>query len=151
MFLQEQYYSCEFSIAFPSNWAIKRNQMGAALIGIAPLAHPADTFAPNVNVNVVDNSSGLDLDQFYSRQFDANAALRILRDFSMIQQGDATIGSRPVKQVVYVHRTPTHSLKVLAYLVLAGATGYVITCSATVDRFEEYLPTFEAICACFRP
>ena len=144
-------YSSEFSISFPADWSTKQNQMGVALAGIAPGDGPSGSFAENVNVNLVDNAAGLDLDAFYLTQFNADTAKQVLSEFALIAEDELNLGSRPAKRIVFTHKAGVHSLKVLTYILLAGAKGYVLTCSAAAAKFEDCLPTFEAICASFCP
>jgi hypothetical protein len=42
-------------------------------------------------------------------------------------------------------------LHVLTYTVAADSKAYVLTCSATADHFDAYLPTFDWICSSFVP
>ncbi len=144
-------HSAGFALSIPPEWTTQENQLGLALIAVAPLDDPADTFAENVNVNMLDNPTGLSLEDFHTQQFDATALRSVLNDFEPGEVSTATIGSLPAKRATYRHRMGETHIRALTYTIVTDSRAYVLTCSATTDRFDAYLPTFDWICSSFLP
>jgi hypothetical protein len=137
--------------SLPAGWTQKQNELGMTLIAVAPLDDASDKFTENVNVLVADIPADTSLDEFHAQAFDPSQMGTMLTDFKPGDTSSTMLGDLAAKRLTYTHRMGVARLKVLAYTLVRGNKGYVITCSATHDRFDAYVPTFEWIASTFRP
>jgi hypothetical protein len=140
----EHEYSARFALTFPDGWERRENYRDMPLVGLASLDDP-QAFPANVNVRLVGNPDGSPLEEFYTEHFDAEVARAVHQDFKLIDVSDRQVGAHPAKRVVYTHRIPPDDLKSVAWLVLAGRRGYIITGNATVEQFDRYERVFDRI------
>ena len=144
----EHEYSAGFRLTFPDGWQRRENYRDMPLVAVAP-AEDEQAFPVNLNVRLVGNPEGLDLDDFYERHFDEELARSVQRDFMLIDVSDRRLGSYAARRVVYTHRVAPDDLKSLAWVILAGRRGYIITGNAGIDQFAEYEKVFDGIVATF--
>jgi hypothetical protein len=140
----EHRYSAEFALTFPDGWKLRENYRDMPLVAVAP-AGDADAFPVNLNVRLVGNPDGASLDEFYRNHFDEDIARAVHENFERIDVSDRQVGSHPAKRVVYTHRIAPDDLKSVAWLVLAGQRGYIITGNAALAQFNEYEPIFDQV------
>jgi hypothetical protein len=144
----EHEYSARFSLTFPAGWERRENYRDMPLVAVASTDDPAE-FPANVNVRLVGNPGGVDLDDFYAQHFDEDVARSVHEGFELIDASDRRLGAHAAKRVVYTHRIPPDDLKSIAWLVLAGRRGYIITGNAAVEQFERYERVFDRIAGSF--
>ena len=144
----EHQYSAEFALTFPDGWERRENYRDMPLVGVASTDDPAE-FPANVNVRLVGNPHGVDLDEFYAEHFDEDVARSVHEDFELLDVSDRQLGAHAAKRVVYTHRIPPDDLKSVAWLVIAGRRGYIITGNAAAQQFDRYERVFDRIAASF--
>jgi len=145
-----RYYNKEkgFSIRFPDQWEKKEGLMGTAVAALSPQQDPADDFRENVNVVVEDMPKALGLEEYFQANL-ANMG-RLMTDYREVERGELTVYKNDARWLVYSHSMGLVETKVLAYILVRGSRGYVITCSAAPDQFPEYRAQFEEIGRSFR-
>lgn len=129
-----------FTIMYPGNW--ERRMVGTTMVALSPQESPADTFRENVNVVFETLPAPMTPQQYalLSRQ----TMQRQLNNFVMIEQGGAGVAGQPAHYMVYQHFMG-QNLTVLAYFLVRGNRGYVITCSASPQTFARFRPFFVQI------
>jgi hypothetical protein len=136
-----------YAITFPGRWQTREQVMGTSVISLSPLESKKDTFAENVNVVVEDLGAGATLDAY------TGASVKILEQYlnspKLVENKRVTLGGLPAQRLVYEHVQGQFKLRGLAYLVVAGAKGYVLTCTAETSQFAKYQAQFEKICRTF--
>jgi hypothetical protein len=140
----------EFTMILPDGWAVRRNKHDSPWEMIAPMTdNDNDNFSEFITVGVVD-STGLSLEKLSEREFNEELFERVMPGFELISKDDARIGLFAAKRIVYRHKTDRGPFQALTYQVVAGNRGYLITCDAELDRYNDYLPIFERVCHSFR-
>ena len=146
----EHEYSAHFALTFPDGWERRENYRDMPLVAVASTQDPAE-FPANLNVRLVGNPGGVDLEDFYAEHFDEEVARAVHEGFELIDVSDRQLGAHAAKRVVYAHRIPPDDLKSVAWLVIAGRQGYIITGNAAAQQFERYERVFDRIAASFEP
>jgi DcrB len=144
----EHEYSAQFTLELPEGWERHENYRDMPLVAVAP-RDDESAFPVNLNVRLVGNPDGLDLDAFYARHFDDDIARSVQQNFQLVDESDRQLGAHPARRVVYTHRIEPDDLKSLTWVILAGGRAYVITCNAAADQFAEYEKVFDGIVASF--
>lgn len=144
-YAQEKYYSKEkgFSIKLPKDWEKRENFMGLIIIALSPQEGNSDQFRENVNVAVDEFADVMPLEKYFQTSLDSMQ--KLLTQFQEHENGQVIIDNKKAKWITYSHRVGVLRLKVLAYLLISGNRGYVITCSATPEQFSKYNGRFKEI------
>jgi hypothetical protein len=136
-----------YAIDFPSRWQTREQVMGTSVIGLSPLESKKDTFAENVNVVVEELGADATLEAY------TEASVKVLKQYlnspKLVENKRVTLGGLPAQRLVYEHAQGQFKLRGLAYLVVAGSKGYVVTCTAETTQFAKYQGPFEKICRTF--
>ena len=145
-----RYYSKDkgFSIRFPDKWETKEGFMGTTILAVSAQEGPADTFRENVNVYVEELPRVYSLEEYW--QLSLTNLRKLMTDFKEYDSGKATIGGEEATWLIYSFRMGTVKTKVIVYALVKGRRGYVITCSAGPDKFDEYKTTLEEIAESFK-
>ena len=144
----EHEYSAAFTMRFPAGWQRRENDRDLPLVAVAPIEDDG-AFPVNLNVRLVGNPEDLDVEEFYQRHFDEEIARSLQQEFQLLDVSNRQVGGHPAKRVVYTHRVEPDELKSLAWVILAGSRGYIITGNAQVEQFAEYEKVFDEIVASF--
>ena len=129
-----------FTIMYPGHW--EQRMVGTTVVALSPQEGPADTFRENANV-VFENLNMAMAPQQYAMA-SLGAMQRQLTGFALMEQGPTVVAGRPAHYLVYNH-VMGQSLQVLAFFVVVGSRGYVVTCTATPAQFQRYRPLFMQI------
>lgn len=108
-----------------------------------------DDFTPNVVVMREPVAAGADVAD-YARQQRAITA-RELPDLEVLDERLTTVGGAPAFQRLQRFDAGGRRLQQAQVYVLAGRTAFVLTCTATLEQFDEQIPHFRRIVASFRP
>lgn len=137
-----------FSINLPSGWSQDRDSMGTAVMAISKAEGSKDNFRENINV-VVETLTGSMTPKDY---FDAsqNAIKRVFQDFRLEKTGKERLGSKDFYWSVFQHKTPNSKAKVLQYVSVNGLRAYIITCSASPEKFDKFKGVFESSAKSFK-
>lgn len=136
----------KFSIEFPGDWERREGFMGTAVMALRGAA--GEEFRENVNVVAETTANSLPTASEYMSRNLAQME-KVLRDFTRIESGTTWIDKQEAKWVIYSHRMGSLRLKVLAYMILKDNRAYVITCTSTLDGFQDWRGEFELIAAGF--
>lgn len=129
-----------FTIFYPQNW--EQRMVGTTVVALSPQESPTDTFRENINVVFENLNAPMSSQQYAMLSF--NAMQRQLNGFQLVQQGPAVVGGNQAHFFIYRH-VMGQQLQVLAYFIVRGNRGYVITCSASPADFARYQAIFNQI------
>ncbi len=129
-----------FTIMYPGNW--EQRMVGTTVVALSPQEGPTDTFRENVNVVFEPLNMALTPQQYAMASL--NAMQRQLNGFALAEQGPAMVAGRPAHYMIYNH-IMGQNLSVLAYFLVVGNRGYVITCTASPAQLMRYRPGFVQI------
>jgi hypothetical protein len=136
-----------FSIVVPSHWE-QRPLEGGGFIALSPQESGADLFRENVNVVFESLPVALTAQQYAALSFQNMGAS--LANFRIVEQGQGPLGAQTAYWAVYTH-TMNQPLMVLAFFVVSGGRGYVVTCTGTPVEFARWRPVFAQVANTFRP
>ena len=122
--------------------------MGMTVVFLEPRSDPSDTFRENVNVVVEKLPTGINLDR-YVKVSNENM-LKLMTDYSEASSERVKLDENDAQRIVYQHRMGVFNLKCLLYLVVRNGRGYVLTCTARDNEYENHEATFEKTCKTFK-
>jgi len=137
-----------FSIKFPADWERKEGMMGTAVLALSPQEGTADQFRVNVNVTIEDLPKTLSLDEYVAAAL--GALRKVLTDLEEHENSAMNVAGTPAKRLIFSHRMGAIKVKAMQCVLVKGTRGYVITCSAAPDQFDNYRPKFDEIVQSFR-
>jgi hypothetical protein len=137
-----------FSIAGPAGWDKRENQMGTAVIFVQPLTSQSDTYRENVSVVIAEVPSSVGLDACV----EVNVAYMVkrLKEFKLLSSVPAKLGKNNAKRMMYQEKKGDYDLKCLAYIIAANERAYIMTCTATIDQYDNHETVFEDTCKTFQ-
>ncbi len=139
----------------PAGWEVRENYQGANLFAFAPKDDPKDQFHENINVMIYPDLKKETLQQFFEREYMPHQLEARYNDYELLDVTDKSLSAGIAKRVVHKHvgakSKQYRPLKQITYFLVTRNTGYIITCTAEEKRFSKYQPTFDRICANFKP
>ena len=137
-----------FSIELPAGWEQQKDQMGSAIMAISPMDGPKDTFRENINVVVEVLKEKLTTKDYFNAS--QEVIKKVFTDFKSEKSGQTKIDGHDFMWTIFSHRLGTVRARVLQYVVVNKDKAYVITCSSEPDKFNQYMPKFEASIKTFK-
>lgn len=139
-----------FSIDFPADWETQTNQFNVPVISFSPLAGPTDTLRENINVVSEPLPQPMLAEQYYQANI-ANMS-RVLQNFQVIEKAATQLGSASAIRVVATYSVGQITARALTFFVVnpLGNKGYVVTCTATNETFNQFLSVFQQTAMTFR-
>ena len=136
-----RYQANNFTIETPDDWQDR------SIITFVALSSPNE-FAPNIVITREAVDIEMSVEEYAYRQFDI--AQKEVAGLKILEQKNTTLSGRPVVEII--QRLSAHGLNLqqLQTFVLMDAEICVITCTATVGNFNQYLPRFRNILDSFQ-
>ena len=131
-----RYQANNFTVETPDDWQDR------SIITFVAQGAP-DEFAPNVVITRETVDAELSVEEYAYRQFEI--AQQEVAGLKIIEQENTTLSGRPAVEIV--QRLSAHGLNLqqLQTFVLMREEICVITCTATVGNFNQYLPRFRRV------
>jgi hypothetical protein len=145
-----RYYNRDkgFSIKVPAGWDIEEKKMNTDIIAVSPAEGPDDTFRENFNVLVEELERSLSTDEYYQKGIPLFK--QFATDFAQHGTGTERIDGVDFRYDIISHKMGPLTIKVLQYLAVKRKKGYLITFSASNDKFPLYEAMFKEIAKGFR-
>lgn len=136
-----RYQANDFMIETPDDWEDR-----SIITFAAP--NQVGEFAPNLVITREAIDLEMSVEEYAYRQFDI--AQQEVAGLQIMTQENTTVNGRPAVEIV--QRLSAHGLNLqqLQTFVLLQAEICVITCTATVGNFNQYLPRFRKILDSFQ-
>ena len=138
----------KFSMTFPFTWETKLDFMGTAIASLSPSEGPNDNFKENVNVAVKLLPGRVSLEQKYQEAL--MVLSRGVEGFMELEDGVTRLGGVEARWLIYSFPAENMHFQILMYLFVKDNESFVITCSATQEKFPQYRDTFFKIANSFR-
>lgn len=141
----------KYSINYPTNWVQEEYKTGdfTFIIFKSPPESAQDQFSENLNI-VAENAPGYTVDQYTKVSLNTIQSSGSLKEFKVLEQGNAKVNKRDGKYVIYTHSFNNEPLKVKAYITCNGKKCFVLTGTTTFDTYEKYKPYFESMVSTFK-
>lgn len=133
-------------MTFPADWEVIKNYSDLILlVGKSPAEGPNDNFLENINVSR-EKAEGLTLESYY----DANInAIETLYNYAFINSSDTIINGLNSKKLIFTATINNINLEFMDFMFYEDSYGYVVTCTAREDTFNDYKSVFEQIAGTF--
>lgn len=131
-----RYQANNFTVETPDDW-----QDRSIITFVAPSA--PNEFAPNVVITREAVNAELSVEEYAYRQFEI--AQQEVAGLKVIEQKNTTLSGRPAVEIIQRLSAHNLTLQQLQIFVLLHAEICVITCTATVGSFNQYLPRFRRV------
>ena len=135
------YRANDYTIETPDEWEDR---------SIITFAAPSQIgeFAPNVVITRETVDVTMSVEEYAYRQFDI--AQREVNGLQIVSQQNATLGNRPAVEIIQRLNAHGLNLQQLQTFILLDAEICIITCTASIGNFNQYLPRFRKILDSFQ-
>lgn len=143
-----------FEIHYPSNWTRQEQEpFGTlALIFVAflsPQESASDMFLENINITVQDLSNQpMTLDEYTNLSI--NQMSQYITDFNIIDSSVTTLVGNPAHKIVYTGKEGQNNLKWMQIWTIKDNKAYVITYTAKIDTYSNFLGTIQQMINSFK-
>jgi hypothetical protein len=148
----ERYYdrASGFSIKYPESWSIieGHSEDEPLVEGLSPWEDDYDEFAEHVTVDVELVEAGTSLEAYFHETIEAQAAE--IPGFQLTEQARMKIDGEDAIWIVFSLESEGGMITVLAYTMIRGERGYLVSCVAQATKFGSYRPLFEEVARTFR-
>lgn len=136
-----RYQANNFTVETPDDW-----QDRSIITFVAPIS--PNEFAPNVVITREAIDGEMSAEDYAHRQF--GVARREVDGLKILKQKNIILGGKPAIEII--QRLSAHDLNLqqLQAFILMDGEICVITCTATVGSFSQYLPRFRKILDSFQ-
>ncbi|MCX7679342.1 MAG: hypothetical protein N2316_08985 [Spirochaetes bacterium] len=137
-----------FSIKVPPSWDIEEKKLQTDMIAVSPAEGFEDNFRENFNVLVENLTSKMTADEYYQKGIPLFK--QFATEFAHHANGSETIDGIVFRYDIISHKIGPLKIKVIQYLTVYKGKGYLITFSASFDKYQQYEPLFKEIAKSFR-
>lgn len=132
-----------FSVSYPDNWA-KMSESPDYLVGFVEPEAGQD-FQANYLVSHEEVPATKDLHEYFDTV--KRGLQRKFREYTSVSEEEITIDGMLAKKHICTHSEKKTTFKQMLICLKQGKVGWLVVFTSTVDGFETYQPTFEAIMA----
>ena len=136
-------------INYPETWSIQNleNPVTGEVVTFLPVKQKqGNKLQENLTIKVLENYSGT-LDQ--STDLFISEINNRLSEAKIIDKGSTILANKAANQLVYTGKNGSKSLKNLQVWTLKGDRAYVITYTAAIDNYDEFVQTAESMIKSF--
>lgn len=147
---ETRYYNNDLNISIKNtkDWEAHENYQGIPVFFMSPIENENDSFRENITI-VSENAPSYSLTQYY--QDNIKGIDKYLIDFKILEEvADIKINGNNFKKVTYEHYSQNTDLNVLVYFTVKKEKGYVISCTALDNTFDDYKKDFETLAESFK-
>jgi hypothetical protein len=130
-----------FSLDLPGDWEIREKFFATAVMAVRPGSSPE--FKESINVTTEDLPEARSLGEYMALTLQKMP--QALKGFQVLEKGVSYLGGRESRWMVFSHTMGRRQLKVISYTLVKASRAYLITCTSTPEKFDEYRPLFETI------
>ncbi len=142
----EQY---QFEIKYLSDWTKQEQVMGSIVAFSSPQESASDIFLENLNVIVQDLSTQpMTLSDYTDLSVDQIS--RLITDSNIIDSSATTLAGNPAHKLVYTGKHEQHNLKWMQVWTIKNNKVYLISCTAEVDKYSDFLRTIQQMINSFK-
>ena len=136
-----RYQANNFTIETPDDWRDR------SIITFVAHSSPNE-FAPNMVITREAIDFEMSVEEYAHRQFDI--ARREVAGMKILTQKNITLSGRPAIEIIQRLTARDLNLQQLQTFILMDEEICVVTCTATVGNFNQYLPRFRKILDSFQ-
>ncbi len=130
-----------FSLDLPGDWEIREKFFATVVMAVR--RGSSSEFKESVNVTTEDLPATRSLDEYMALTLQKMP--QVLKGFRVLEHGVSYPDRRESRWMVFSHTMGRRELKVISYTLVRASRAYVITCTSTPEKFDEYQPLFETI------
>jgi serine/threonine-protein kinase len=135
-------------INYPSGWAKGEQLMGAVVTFLSPKESATDIFQENLNVVVQDLSlHPMTLEEY--TELSVGQLRRLITDLNIVDSSATTLAGSPAHKVICTGRQGIYDLKWMVVWTIKNNKAYVITYTAEVGKYSDFLDTANEMISSF--
>ncbi|MFB2770166.1 protein kinase [Pelatocladus sp. BLCC-F211] len=132
----------QIKIKYPESWQLQIKDIYVAGVTelatiISPKQNDTDRFQEKINIDIEEFSGTL----AESKQLFINEIKNTLPDAEIIDMSSTTLAFKQANQIIYTGKDGDLELKNLQVWTLKGNKAYVITYTAAIDDYEQFINT----------
>ncbi|MGJ5672910.1 MAG: protein kinase domain-containing protein [Nostochopsis sp.] len=132
----------QITIKYPESWQLQIKDIGVAGVTelatiISPKQNDTDKFQEKINIDIEEFSGTL----ADSQKLFIDEIKNTLPDAQIINMSSTTLAFKPANQIIYTGKDGDIVLKNLQVWTLKGNKAYVITYTAAIDDYEQFINT----------
>lgn len=135
-----------FKIKYPRDWTTEEKNRGIAFLAKSRPEGPYDRYAENMKVAIDDLGTERRLEWFVESGLEA---ARANKTYTLLESEYTTIGGVDAHRIVYTFEADGLTVKSLAYALVRGRYGYLVSFASTADAFGDWRGRFEKIAHTF--
>ncbi len=136
-------------IKYPETWSIQNLEnpvTGEVVTFLSPKQSQANKFQENLTIKVLENYSGTLAQSTNLFKTEIN---KHVSEAKIIEQGSTILANKAANQLVYTGKNEGNSLKNLQVWTLKGDRVYIITYTAAIDDYDQFMQTAEKMIKSF--
>ena len=131
-------------VNYPSEWARQEKLMGTVVSFTTPLEGSSDNFQENVNIAIEDLSLEPKTLEEYTN-YNINEIENLLEDVEVLEINTEILAGNEADRLVYTGKLGQYTLKWMQIYTIKDHKAYVITYSAKINTYNEFLNDAEDI------
>lgn len=123
-----------------NHWELKQNYLGTIVMFMSPLENEEDEFRENVNIVVEDLSAQemeIDLETYSEASIDV--LKKTLPDVNVLSNESYSLNDLDANRITFIGTQDIYSIKFMQVHAIKEGKAYVITYSASEDKYDEYM------------
>lgn len=139
-----------FTIEYPDNWELnKSGQMGTKFILFSKLSNSSDKFRENVNLIIQDlTGSNIQLDKYV--EISENQIKTLVTNGKIIESKRISDKRYEYHKMIYTGKQGVFDLKFIQYYWVLNNKAFVLTFTAEIDEFDDYVQVANGIMDTFK-
>jgi hypothetical protein len=127
-----------FTIKYPPDWEEQQSPEGAAVAFLAPKEDTTDRFRENINV-LIQSLPDPDMSLQEYTDLSTRQGPQLIEGFKVLDQDEISVGGHAANRVHYTGGISGNDFEWEAVWLVEGGKAYVITFTASPDRFSDYI------------
>jgi hypothetical protein len=132
-----------FTIKYPPDWEEQQGPEGAAVTFLSPREDAADKFRENINV-LIQSLPDPDMSLQEYTDLSTTQGPQLIEGFKVLDQDEISLSGHAATRVHYSGGISGNDFEWEAVWLVEGGKAYVITFTASPDRFSDYLERAQA-------
>ena len=129
---------------YPSDWEFKEDIMGSLVTFLSPQENEKDLFRENINITLEDLSEyQIDLKQY--NELSIQQLKQFITNIEILSNTTYDGLDQDAYQITFTGKQGQLDLKWKSIIFLKDKKAYIITYSADIEHYDEYLSYFEEI------
>ena len=137
----------DFEFTFLEDWTMEEDVYGTVVSVLSPLDDDADIFSENCNVVIDDAAEDYTVEEYLAASVETLEAY--ITDYSPSEEGTIEMGGEDGFYINYDGVQGEYGLTWIQYIVKPYDVFYILTCTSSVETFDDYEADFDDVASSF--